>query len=175
MFREAMLTVVVVAASGGGVGAQEFKIAKADVEFKEGFDFTQYTTYAWKESQEPLPNAANQAAMTLAIDDGLRKKKLVRVEDEPDLEVRFFTRIETRSKATGYQGGAAVEQSNKRTMVRVDKSRTGQLTIELYDPKARTVVWKGTDSEPLGHSNQDEGVIRTIVARILREYPPRKK
>ena len=175
MFREAMLTAVVVAGSGGGVGAQEFKIAKADVEFKEGFDFSQYTTYAWKESQEPLPNAANDAAMTLAIDDGLRKKKLVRVEDEPDLEVRFYTHVESKSKATGYQGGAVIESTNQRTMVRVDRSRTGQLTIELYDPKARTVVWKGTDSEPLGSDNHSEGVIRTIVARILREYPPRKK
>ncbi len=174
MSRGAILAFAVAGSSGWAAG-QEFKIAKAAVEFKEGFDFSQYETYAWKESQEPLPDQANQISMTLAIDDGLRKKKLEKVDAEPDLEVRFYTRVETSSKATGYQGGAAVEPSNQRTMVRVDRTKTGQLTIELYDPNAKTVVWKGTDSEPLGHSNQDEGVIRTIVARILREYPPRQK
>ena len=174
MPRAAILALAV-AGSSGWAAAQEFKIAKADVEFKEGFDFSPYETYAWKESQEPLPNETNQASMTLAIEDGLRKKKLEKVEKEPDLEVRFYTRVETRSKATGYQGGATVEPSNQRTMVRVDRTKTGQLTIELYDPKARTVVWKGTDSEPLGHGSHDEGVIRTIVARILGEYPPKKK
>ena len=175
MYRTATLIALAGVGLGSGALAQEFKIAKADVEFKEGFDFTQYETYSWKESQEPLPDEANHLAMTLAIEDGLRKKKLAKVEEEADLEVRFYTRVESKSKATAYQGGAAVEASNLRTMVRVDKSTRGNLTIELYDPVARTVVWKGTDSEPLGHKSNDENAIRDVVARILREYPPKKK
>ena len=50
MPRTAMLTALLVAGSSGWPAAQEFKIAKADIEFKEGFDFSQYETYAWKES-----------------------------------------------------------------------------------------------------------------------------
>ncbi len=154
--------------------AQGFKISKPEIVFDEQVDFSAFRTYAWKDSQEPLPNRANHLALTFAVEEELEAKGLEKAPAaEAELFVRYHVKVEKKTKSTGYSGGPSVDSYNVRTMFRVDKVETGTLILELYEAGTRTLVWQARQSEPIRNKKNAESQIRSLVKRIVAAYPPK--
>src|SRR6185295_6401066 len=74
------------AAAPAASWAQELRIPKADVQYDQATDFRAFHTYAWKDTQERLPNPTRHIAMVTAIERELEKKGLAKARDgAPDV------------------------------------------------------------------------------------------
>jgi hypothetical protein len=59
-------------------------------------------------------------------------------------------------------------------MFRLDRVDEGTLILELYDADTLALVWQARQSEPIRDKNNAEPQIRSLVKRMLAEYPPKR-
>jgi len=154
--------------------AQDLRIPKADVQYDQAADFSAFHTYAWKDTQERLPNPTRHIAVVTAIERELEKKGLVKARDgAADVEVRFYATLDKHVSGSARQSETpALGVSDLRITVDVEKMAEGTLVVELYEPKTDRRLWRGTTTRVLRESAIDEEAIRSAVALVLRSYPP---
>ena len=148
---------------------------KVDLEWNHDTDFSHLRTYAWVPYQQPVENPANHVRITRAVERELEAKGFVKAEpaSEADVFVEYKAKLEKQVKGTPYEGGAAWTPTNQRFMVRLDRISVGTLVVQLWDGKAKDVVWQAKSSEPLTTPDQAEKVINTVATRLFENYPPR--
>lgn len=177
MRRATLLTTAVLAAVA--VTAQEpqpsARSGKVELEWNHEADFSRFKTFEWVPYQQPVENPANHVRITRAVERELEAKGFVKAEpaSEPDVFVEYKAKLEKQVKGTAYEGGPAWTPTNQRFMVRLDRVSVGTLVVQLWDGKAKDVVWQAKSSEPLATPDQAEKVINTVVTRLFENYPPR--
>lgn len=149
------------------------------VNYMPGHDFSQYHTYAW--GQQSNPNQINssflaQEAQT-QINTQLQSKGLQMVQENqnPDLIVVASGGMKTQTSynAWGMRGigggmGGITPQQNV----------IGTLIVDLYDTKAKDLVWRGMAQETLNESKAQKNMqmVDKAVAKMFQKYPwPPKK
>lgn len=166
-------------ATGVSLSAQEpHPVApskKVALEWNRETDFSRYKTYAWVPYQQPVPNPANHVRITRAVERELEAKGLAKAElaPEADVFVEYQGKLEKQVKGTPYEGGTAWTPTNQRFMVRFDKIEVGTLIVQLWDGKAKDVVWQAKGSELITTPDQAEKLINALVSRLFESYPPK--
>jgi len=156
-----------------------------DVQFDydRSANFGAYKTYNWIDYRrvEPGDQLLDQD-IKRAVDAQLAGKGLRRVESGGDLVVGYQAGIsqekEFDSLGTGGWGGwgGPFGWGNwGNTRVTTSTIDIGKLTIGLFDPATKQLVWRGAASKTLNISKDPDKNYRNLekaMARLFRNYPP---
>ncbi len=159
--------------------------------FDDKADFTKYKTYKWVEIKGA--DHANQLVdkqITEAIEAELATKGLQKTDaDTADLYIGYQTAIGTEKQFTSYNtgwgygpgwGGGWYGGGMGSTMTTGTTSTiyVGQLVVDMYDTAGKDLVWRGTASktiDPKAKPDKQQKNLKKAVAKLLKNYPPKKK
>lgn len=150
-----------------------------DVQFDydRSANFSAYKTYQWVDYKPvQVGDELLDRDIKRAVDEQLAGKGLRRVESGGDLLVGYQAGIsqekEFDSIGTGGWGGPFVWGNNRVTTSTID---IGKLTIGLFDPAAKQLVWRGYASKTLNISKDPDKNYRNLekaMAKLFHNYPP---
>jgi hypothetical protein len=137
-------------------------------------NFPSYHTYAWGQQQNPnqIANSFLAQEAKTQVDAQLRSKglKLVQESENPDLIVVGSGGMKTQTSYNawgmrgigGGMGGITPEQSVSATLV-----------IDIYDVKAKELVWRGIGQGTLDEKNSQKNMqlVDKAVAKMFKKYP----
>lgn len=136
--------------------------------------FSAYHTYAWGQQQNPnqvassfLGQEAQNQTNTQLQSKGL---KMVKEEENPDLIVVISGGMKTQTSYNawgmrgigGGMGGITPEQNV-----------VGTLIVDIYDVKAKELVWRGMAQNALNEKNSQKNMqmVDKAVAKMFKKYP----
>ena len=142
-------------------------------------DFSVYHTYRW------VPVAGPEGAQTIdsiteqqirrAVDKQLAAKGWTLSDNEgADAYVAFQVSVEQRQHLNVYGGYGWYGMPS----VTETTTNYGTLTLDVYDPKSKSLVWRGNASDTLRSKVSPEkrqSRIDKAVAKLLKKFPPPKK
>jgi len=160
---------------GGAAFAQDIQF-----DYDRSANFSAYKTYNWIDYKrvEPGDQLLDQD-IKRAVDAQLAAKGLRRVESGGDLVVGYQAGIsqekEFDSLGTGGFGGWGGPFGWGNGRVTTSTIDIGKLTIGLFDPANKQLVWRGAASKTLNLSKDPDKNYRTLekaIAKLFRNYPP---
>jgi hypothetical protein len=173
----AVLALALVLSVVGAVAAQDVKYnALPDT------DFTKFKTYKWVKIEGGTPmDQITDTQIKTAIDKQLGTKGLTKTDDEKaDLYVGYQAAItQERQWNTygspaygygprwGYGGGMGTATSSTINI--------GTVGIDVYDPAAKMLVWRGAASKTIDEDANPEKRQKNLdkaMAKLLKNYPP---
>jgi len=153
-------------------------------DYSRSANFSAYKTYQWVDYMPVQPgDQLLDQDIKRAVDEQLAGKGLRRVESGGDLLVGYEAGVsqEKQIDATGlggpgWWGGPWGNWGNGRlTSSTID---IGKLTIGLFDPAAKQLIWRGFASKTLNISKDPDKNFRTLqkaMIKLFRNYPPGAK
>jgi hypothetical protein len=154
-----------------------------DVQFDydRSANFSAYKTYNWIDYKPVAPgDQLLDQDIKRAVDEQLAGKGLRRVESGGDLVVGYQAGVtqEKEFDANGMGGwGPWLGPFGSGNGGRVTTStiEVGKLTIGLFDPAAKQLVWRGAASKTLNISKDPDKNYRNLekaMAKLFKNYPP---
>jgi hypothetical protein len=136
--------------------------------------FSSYHTYAWGQQQNPnqIANSFLAQEAQTQINAQLKSKglKMVQESDNPDLVVVGSGGLKTQTSynAWGMRGigggmGGITPQQNV----------SGTLVVDIYDVKAKELVWRGVAQGSLNEKNSQKNMqlVDKAVVKMFKKYP----
>jgi Domain of unknown function (DUF4136) len=161
--------------------------------FAQGEDFSKYKTYKWVDLKGvDHVDELTEKQIKEAIDTNLKTKGLQKVDSDPaDLYLDIQTAIGTEKQFTSYNtgwgygpgwgrgwygyGGGMISTTTTGTTSTI---YVGQLGLDMYDTAKKELVWRGVASktiDPKAKPEKQQKNITNAVAKLLKNYPPKKK
>lgn len=157
--------------------------------FAADVNYSKYRTFKWVQIKGA--DQLNQLADTqlkAAVDAELATKGLTRTEAETaDLFVGYQVSLNKEKQVNTYDsgwgygpgwggryygGGGGFSTSTTETIV------IGEVTIDMYDPAEKKLVWRGSASKTLDTKAKPEKREKNLkkgLAKLLKNYPPPPK
>jgi uncharacterized protein DUF4136 len=156
--------------------------------FAADVDFSKYKSFKWVQIKgaDQLDQIAD-GQLKNAVGEELAKKGLSKTEAETaDLFVGYQVSLGQEKEITTYDsgwgygagwgrygyGGGGMSTSTTSTIV------IGQVNLDMYDPAAKKLVWRGSASKTLdtkAKPEKREKNLRKGIAKLLKNYPPPPK
>jgi hypothetical protein len=152
------------------------------VNYVPGTDFSKYKTYKWVEIQgAEKPDQIIDTQIKQAIDKALATGGLTKVTgDKSDLYIAYQVAYSKEQQwntynvggpyAWRYGGGSGQATSTTITI--------GTVALDMYDPAAKELVWKGQASKTLSNEKDPAKRQKNIdkaMAKLLKDFPPKPK
>lgn len=158
--------------------------------FASGTDFSKYKTYRWVQIKDAQQlNQLAEQQLKSAVDAELTAKGLTKTEDEKaDLLIGYQVSLGQEKQFTSYNsgwgygpgwgggwygaGGGGMSTTTSSTI------HTGQADIDMYDPVAKQLVWRGTVSKtinPKAKPEKQQKNLQKAMAKLFKNYPPKPK
>jgi hypothetical protein len=141
-------------------------------------DFSQYHTYSWHKvkTDDPLW----QSRVQDAVDKELQSKGLQRVESGGDLAVSATGAVRNQQEyQTFYDGfgpGWRWGGFGRTATTTVYNEKVGTLLVDLYDAKAKQLIWRGTAHDTLSDKpEKNENKLDKAVDKMFKDFPPKQK
>ena len=174
----AVVAAIVVLALGAGAAlAQDI-----NVNYVPGKDFSGYKTYKWVEIQgAEKPDAIIDAQIKQAIDKALAPKGFTPTTgDTADLFIGYQVAVNQERQWNSYSTGGygAWRYGGGMSTATSSTIRIGTLALDIYDPAAKELVWKGQASKTLSGEKDPEKRQKNIdkaMAKLLKDFPPKPK
>ncbi len=137
-------------------------------------NFSQYHTYAWGQQQNPnqIANSFLAQEAQTQINNQLQGKglKLVQETENPDLIVVGSGGMKTQ---TSYNAWGMRGIGGGMGTITAQQSLTGTLIVDLYDVKAKQLVWRGVAQGTLNEKNSQKNMqlVDKAVAKMFKKYP----
>ena len=155
---------------------------KTSADYDPKTDFSQYKTWAWKDTQSIKDTLWVQRIQS-ALESELSKRGLTRNEETPDLWVAVHARFTEQTQVTTYDTGWGYGYGYRyggggMTTSRVEQIPVGTLIVDLADVKRKELVWRGTGTDTLNPQRSPEErdtALREALAKMFENYPPRSK
>jgi hypothetical protein len=162
-----------------------------DVSFNAmpNIDWAKFKTYKWvKIEGVQYPDDITDSQIKSAIDAQLATKGLTKTEGDANLYVGYQVAVDKEKEWTaygrgggpawgwgpgygyGYGGGMATATSST--------IHIGTLGVDLYDPAAKQLVWRGSASKTLDPKAKPEKRQKNLgkaMAKMFKNYPPPAK
>ncbi len=159
---------------------------KINVGFDKSADFGKYRTFSWPKAEESPEMTVRRLMVMGEIEDNLKSKGLVRVEEGGDLILSgfgvfggesageamtapilptFSTPIYT---STSMWEGASYSPGS--TVIR------GTFVLQMAERATGKVVWQGAVKQKVDMDNKAKSIerIKTAIAKLLEKYPPKR-
>jgi len=154
-------------------------------DYDRSADFSAYKTYQWIDYQQvAVGDQLLDQDIKRAVDEQLAGKGLRRVESGGDLLVGYQTRISEEkqfdafgSGLGGWGGPGWGDLDNAEIHGRTSTVENGTLTVGLFDPVAKHLVWRGSASKTLDikkDPNKNYSNLEKAMAKLFKNYPPGK-
>jgi hypothetical protein len=148
---------------------------KIQNDFDVGVDFSNYTTYAWREGV-PLADPSLHDQIIEAVDAELSAKYLRRIQARPDLFVVYYASAQEMTlnmREHGYsfglrwQWGGSIQSDNA-----VQVYPKGTLVVDLWEAKTQRLIWRGVATDVV-----DKGAAKLTqeVQKMFLKYPPPRR
>jgi uncharacterized protein DUF4136 len=162
---------ILAAATAAPVTTQTLK-----VDFNDKVDFGAFHSYAWKDTQEPTASPLNHQHITRAVERELEAKGLVKAgAGKPDVVVRYFGKIDKRTRGAGRSEETGLQPADRRTVVEFSRVEEVKLILELYTPAGLEPAWSAVATDALAPPDRLEQQIDDAIARMLEAYPPKRR
>jgi hypothetical protein len=153
-------------------------------DYDKNADFNQYKTYAYQKSgiDKVEISDLDKKRILRAIDEQMTAKGFSKSEN-PDLLVNIFTKEREQVDVNQFNGGWGwgwgwgwnpwmMGMNN----TSVSRYTEGTLFIDFIDNKKKELIWQGEGIGILTRNiDKKDERINEIVAKILAQYPPKKK
>lgn len=162
---------------------------KVEADYDHNADFSRYKTYSWVKvgNNEQQVNQLVEQRIMAAIEETLAKKGLHRVDSGGDLLVDYQVAVKNQVQLNtyntgggpgwgwgpgwGYGYGAGGISTTTTSTIPV-----GTLVIDLMDPAAKQLVFRGTATDTLSDKpEKNTKKIQKAVTKIFDKYPPKMK
>ena len=151
--------------------------------------FERYRTYKWVQIKgADQLDQITDGQFKSAIDAEMGKKGMMRTEnDSADLYMAYQVALSSEKQVTtfdsggwgygpgwgryGYGGGGISTSTTSKIPI-------GQVDLDMYDPAAKKLVWRGTASKTLDPKASPEKRQKNLAkasAKLLKNFPPKKK
>jgi hypothetical protein len=145
-------------------------------DYNHSKDFTQYHTYAWGQGANPnqIANSFLAQQAQADVNSQLQGKGLTVVQESqnPDLIVIGSGGLKQQTSYNawgtgGWRFGGGMGSITPQTNV------IGTLIIDIYDAKAKALVWRGMASDTLNESNSNKNnqIVTKAVVKMFKQYP----
>ena len=142
----------------------------------QGTDFSKYKTYKWTDiKSNEAPDQIVDQNIRQAVDSQLAAKGLTKSSnDDADLLVAYQTSIDREKQidawgAPGWRVGLGGASATTSTI------SIGTLVLDIYDPAAKQLVWRGYATKTMKPSKDPEKNRSRLdqgIAKLLKNYPP---
>lgn len=158
--------------------------------FDKDTDFSKFKTYKWVAIKGATPvDDLTDKQLKEAMDTELALKGLTKVDgDNADLFAGYQTAIGTEKQFTsfdtgwgygpGWYGGGWYGGGGGMTTGQTSTIYKGQLALDLYDSANHDLVWRGVASktlDPKAKPEKRQKNLQKAVAKLMKNYPPKKK
>jgi hypothetical protein len=152
-------------------------------DYDNNVEYSQYKTFAFYKSgiDKVAISDLDKKRILRAIETALIAKGFTKSET-PDLLVNIFTKsreevnINQFNAGWGYGWGFGWNPWGFGGQTSVTTSTEGTLFIDLIDAKKKELVWQGEGQGTLTKNTaKKEERIQEFVAKVLEQYPPKKK
>jgi len=156
-------------------------------------DFAGLRTYAWMapaDSGDPRINEERIASLVPPIvDQQMAAKGYRRIESgQPDFRLRYYVLLQvtrTMTNASREFGQDSDQIWTSDYAPRLDaremyepygrEYETGQLVLEVHDPKTGEPIWRGfawTEIDPNNSESKSKSTILRAIEKLLKKFPP---
>ncbi len=131
------------------------------VSFSPGHDFSEYHTYAWGQQKNP-----NQITSPFLAQQAQTQTQ------NPDLIVVANGGMKTQTSYNTW-GTGGLRWGGGMGTITPEQSVIGTLIVDLYDPKAKELAWRGTAQDTLDQSNSQKNLekVDKAVVKMFKKYP----
>lgn len=145
------------------------------VNYNRAKDFSQYHTYAWGEKPNPNkvknPALANQVYEQINLQLQKRGLKLVEESQSPDLVVVVSGGSKTHTAYGDYDPSGTILTAGTDYGV-AETTTMGALVVDIYDVKAKQVIWRATATGILRKNNSSNlKLVDEAVEKMFKKYP----
>jgi hypothetical protein len=182
MKRRIRLAVVLAVFGMLATGASVALAQDVTVNYVPGTDFAKYKTYKWIEVQgAEKPDQIINTQITQAIDKALAAGGLTKAPgDKADLYIAYQIAYSKEQQWSTYNvGGPYAWRYGGGTGTATSSTiAIGTVAIDVYDPVAKELVWKGQASKTLSNEKDPAKRQKNIdkaMAKLLKDFPPKPK
>jgi hypothetical protein len=150
-------------------------------DYDRAANFSAFKTYQWVDYQAvPVGDQLLDQDIKRAVDEQLAGKGLRRVESGGDLLVGYQKRISEEKQfdafGSGFGGWGGPGWGNLSNIHGATSTiENGTLTVGLFDPAAKHLVWRGAASKTLDikkDPNKNYSNLEKAMAKLFKNYPP---
>ena len=159
---------------------------RVQTDYDPSADFSNVRSYAWFDERSGVQGDRQDVTSLLdrrvrsAIDTELQRKGIALVDDSAaSVLVSYHLGVETKLDVdtinTGYGYGAYGRYGGISTTTTVREYQEGTLLIDVIDPSANKLVWRGSGQARIRQSSTPEdrkARIDEAVKEILEKFPP---
>jgi hypothetical protein len=146
---------------------------KIQNDFDTGVDFSNYTTYAWRQGSR-APSFHEQVVR--AVDAELSAKYLRRIQANPDLYVVYHGSAQEMSfnmNEHGYSYGPQWQWGGGiKSDTAVQTYPKGTLVVDIWEAKTQRLIWRGVATNVV-----DKGAAKVTeeIQKMFLKYPPPRR
>jgi hypothetical protein len=142
-----------------------------------GTDFSKFKTYKWVAIEGTQhPDQIVEQQIKQALDAQLAAKGLKRTEGDPaDLFVGYQVAVNQEREWNAYGGGMGWRFGGGMATATSSTINIGTLGVDIYDPAAKQLVWRGTATKTLdtrASPQKRQENINKAVTKLLKNFPP---
>ena len=151
-----------------------------NVNYMPGKDFSPYKTYKWVEIQgAEKPDAIVDGQIKAAIEKALAAKGITKATgDQADLFIGYQIAVNQERQWNTYSMGGPYRWGGGMGTATSSTIQIGTIALDMYDPAAKELVWKGQASKTLSGEKDPEKRQKNIdkaMAKLLKDFPPKPK
>jgi hypothetical protein len=146
------------------------------VDYDHTIDWSKYKTFQVG-TGTPAPTTFTQKRIDDAITSTLTSKGWQAVTSNPNIMVYPHVVLSEQTQLNtmnmggfGYRGwGGGMATTT------VQKIPMGTLVIDLVDPNTKEMVWRGTATDQVSGSGEDQGKVNEAMQKLFANFPPTPK
>jgi Domain of unknown function (DUF4136) len=148
--------------------------------FDSNADFASFKTYKWVE----IPGGAKlddlvSRQLTAAIEAGLAAKGLTKVDsDTADLFIGYQVATTQERQINAFGAGGGWRMGGGMASATTSTLTNGSVSLDMYDSAKKQLVWRGVATKTIDPGTKPDKRQKNIqngVAKLLKNYPPKKK
>ncbi len=180
MNRTLMMALLGLLSVSAAVMAQE-----VTYNFDQSADFSKFKTYTWVPIKDAMqPDQLIDQQIKAAIDAELAKKGLSKTDgDKADLFIGYQLALGQEKQLNSYNTGGGgwgygARWGGGMTTTTTSTIHIGTLVLDMYDPAAKQLVWRGQASKTIDANAKPDKRQKNLakaMAKLLKNYPPAAK
>lgn len=159
-------------------------------DWDQSVDFSGFETIAFMDDNAQAFNGLIDGRIRRALVDDLTTKGFEMVGSTADADLvlgfqvatenrRSYSSVSTGWSQRGYRnsrgGWSSPGMTTVTTQTRVRTHTVGALVVAIFESENKDLVWEASGSrriDPTASLSQSESLIRDVVDRVLRDFPP---
>ncbi len=135
-------------------------------------NFSAYHTYAWgEENTNQIRNSILAQVAKTDIETAMQSKGLTKVAKGENPDLILLASGGSRQQ-TSYSAWGAGPRFGGMGTITPQQSTEGTLIVNLYDAKAKQLVWRGVATGTLSNNgDKNQNLVHKAIEKMFKQYP----